>query len=280
MSNAVLGNGSFGSGLLSFGLFGSKDKTPSIPPPPAFTPDPTYTSQQDFLQPYSMGLLSGNNIPAYYQSIGQQNSPQFQAALGVSNAQIGTSAAEGAAMAGTGRGGQLPQTIAQQVGNNTATLTYQDFLDSNAGKEFLMGQGENISNSVLNGALTNQGQENSYNLNAYDAAVGTDKANIAYQQQSDQQLGQLLGTIIPAVTTIGGGIIGGPAGAAAGSTLGSALTGNTSSIASLFGSNASTGGQAGGVSSVGSINPDPNSLDNVDLMNYFGLSNGQVNNTL
>lgn len=253
-------------------LFGG-GSAPTLPPPPAFTPDPTYTAQQAFLQPYSMGLLSGNNIPAYYQSIGQQNSPQFQSALALSNKQIGTSAAEGMALSGTGRSGLLPQVTAQAVGDNTAALSYQDFLNSNAGKEFLMGQGQQASNSVMSGALTNQSQENTYNLDAYNAAIGTDKFNIGQSQAQANQLGSLLGTLIPAATTIGGGIIGGPAGAAIGQTVGSALGGNTSSIASLFGSPSSTGGATAGVSNLGSIAPDPmSSMSTNDLMQYFNLN--------
>lgn len=255
----------------------TKGSNNSLPPPPPFTPDPTYTSQQAFLQPYSMGLLSGNNIPDFYKSIAQQNSPEFQNALGVSNRQIGTSAAEGMALAGTGRSGLLPQVTAQAVGDNTAKLTYQDFLNSNAGKEFLMGQGQQASNSVLTGALTNQGQENNYNLAAYDASIGTDKFNIANNNAQSAQLGSLLGTIIPAATTIGGGIVGGAPGAAVGQTVGSALGGNTTSIASLFGNPSSTGGASGGVSNLGSIAPASLSTD--DYMNYFGLGNGQVNPT-
>ncbi len=257
------------------GLFGGDNSdTPQLPPPPDFKPDPNYTSQINFLQPYSMGLLSGNNIPDFYKSIGTQNSPEFQAALGVSNKQIGQSAAEAAAMAGTGRGGQLPQVTAQQVGDNTAKLTYADFLNSNAGKQFLMTQGENVSKDVLAGALNNQQQVNSYDLNAYNAAIGTDKANIGYQQQASAQLGSMLGTILPAAATIGGGIIGGPAGAEIGAQVGSALGGNTSSIADLFKLGGNTGSAApassntnadSGSSTIGAIQ-DPNYL-----MKYFNL---------
>lgn len=250
--------------------------TTQLPPPPKFTQDQTYTSQQAFLQPYSMGLLSGNNIPAYYQSIGQQNSPQFQSALALSNKQIGTSAAEGAALAGNGRGGQLPQAIGQAVGDNTAALTYQDFLNSNAGKEFLMGQGQQASNSVLTGALTNQGQENSYNLGAYSAGNNATIENNAINNAQSSQLGSLIGSIVPAAATVIGGVVGGVPGAAIGESVGSALTGNTASIASLFGNPTSTGGQAAGVSSLGSIAPD---MSSDDLMNYFGLGSGQVNPT-
>lgn len=253
-------------------LFGAGSKAPSLPAPPAFTPDPNYTSQINFLQPYSMGLLTGNNIPAYYQSIGEQNSPQFQSALAVSNKQIETSAAEGEALTGAGRGGQLPQVTAQAVGDNTAALTYQDFLNSNAGKEFLMGEGQSASNSVLNASLQNQGQENTYNLNAYDAAIGVDKFNIGEQQTQSTALGSALGTILPAAATVAGGVIGGPAGAAIGSKVGSALGGNTSSIASLFGTAPSPTQAAGGISSLGAIAPDPmTSMSSDDLMQYFGL---------
>lgn len=244
---------------------------PSLPPPPPFTNDPNYTAEMSFLQPYSTGLLSGNNIPAFYQSIGQQNSPQFQSALAVSNKQIGTSAAEGAAMAGTGRGGQLPQVMAQQVGDNTAALTYQDFLNSNAGKQFLMGQGQMAANTVINGSLENQGQENNYNLGAYDATIGSDKFNIGQSQAASAATGQLIGGVAGAI----GGLPAGPAGATIGSQIGSNLGGSISNLFGLGGTNStsSTPAQsAGGVSSIGSIAPDPmTNMSSDDLMQYFGL---------
>lgn len=257
-------------------LFGGSGKS-SYPTLAPFVTDPNYQSEQDFLQPYGQGLLTGNQIPDFYKSIATQGSPEFESVLNQSNRNISQAATDAAARSGTGRGGNLPGVTAQAIGDNTAQLSYQDFLNSNAGKEFLMGQGASISQGVRAAGQVQGQQQNAYNLDQFNAQLGA----LNYNNQQAAAQGQALGSIIPAATTIAGGIgglfLGGPAGAATGaqlgSTLGGALSGNTSNISSLFSSipgatNSNAAATAGGVSSIGGIG----NLSTDDLMKYFNLN--------
>lgn len=264
-----------------FGLFSSGDSSVNFPPPPSFVTDPNYQNEQNFLQPYGQGLLTGNNIPSFYQSIATANSPEFQAALGLSNRDIATTAAETAARNGTGRGGQLPQVTAQAVGDNSAQLRYQDYLNSNAGKQFLMQQGTTISQGVRSAGQAQGEDQNNFNLNEYNDTVGQMQYNQSRQDAASAASGKAIGTIAGAAI----GSMGGPAGAIYGAQLGSSLasggnpgTPNASGIANLFNPSPSSSSSnptadSAGLSSLGAITPSSTtSLTSDDLMKYFNLN--------
>lgn len=262
-----------------FGLFSSGDSSVNFPPPPSFVTDPNYQNEQNFLQPYGQGLLTGNNIPSFYQSIATANSPEFQAALGLSNRDIATTAAETAARNGTGRGGQLPQVTAQAVGDNSAQLRYQDYLNSNAGKQFLMQQGTTISQGVRSAGQAQGEDQNNFNLNEYNDTVGQMQYNQSRQDAASAASGKAIGTVLGGAA---GFALGGPMGAVTGAQLGSSIasgnpgTPNASGIANLFNpspSSSTPAADSAGVSSLGAITPSSmSSLSSDDLMKYFNLN--------
>lgn len=257
-------------------LFGGGNKGSAYPTLAPFYTDPHYTAEQDFLQPYGMGLMTGNNIPDFYKSLATQNSPEFQSVLAQSNRNIGQAATEAAARSGTGRGGNLPGVTAQAIADNTGQLSYQDFLNSNAGKQFLLTKGNDISSGVRSAGQVNAAAQNDYSLNQFNAQLGA----LNYGNQAAAAKGAALGSAIPMATTIAGGIggffLGGPQGAVTGAglgkTLGGGLTGNTDNIASLFssipGASKSSASTEGGVSSIGGISK----MSTDDLMKYFNLN--------
>lgn len=253
-------------------LFGGKDSAvEDMPKIPDFYTDPNYQSEQDFLQPYGIGLLNGN-IPDYYKGIGMSDSPEFEAMLGLTNRDISQSAAEAAARSGRARGGNLPAVTSQLIADNTSKLRYADFLQSLEGKKFLMNQGVGISQGVR-GAGQAQGQyRNAFNEWQYGARLG--QFNYA-QNRADEEaagLGKAIGTVAGGV---GGFFLGGPAGALTGAQLGSSFgsggNGSGIDVSKLFGSPASGGSSSAGVSDIGAIKP-MTSMTSDDLMKYYNLN--------
>lgn len=268
-------------------LLGGKDDEPKLPTPPDFYTDQNYQNEQDFLQPYGQGLLTGQNIPDFYKSIATQDSPEFENALGLSNRDIEQSAAESAARTGRGRGGSLSSVTAQAVGDNSSKLRYADFLNSNEGKKFLMQQGVGISESVRNagqaqGEYRNHFNEWQYGQNKENALFDINRADKAAAAEGSM-MGKIGSIALPVAGGIGGFFLGGPAGAVTGAQLGSTiaggLSGNQSSIQDLFkaipdksagttpGSAAS---EAAGVSSIGAIDTSGSQITDL-LKQAFGL---------
>lgn len=189
--------------------------------------DENYTDPQSFLKTYGKNLLEGN-IPSYYKSIGETNSPEIQEYLRRSNSEISRGISEAVARGGRARGGLLPSLTASAVAQNDAGIRWQDYLRAMGGKLFLFGQGRGITEGVRAAGLDNQGMKNTYNLNKANFLL--DKAK--YKDEMSAKRGQMIGRILG---TIGGFMVGGPAGGAIGGEAGSQIGGGNVPGTGMFG---------------------------------------------
>jgi hypothetical protein len=195
---------------------------------PEFKQDTDYRKTQDFLSSLGIDILGGK-IPDYYKSIGETGGPEFEQMLGLQNRDISQAMLEGAAITGR-RGGGVQQLIGQAVNENTAKNRWADYARSLIGKQSLFSAGTGIIEGVRNAGLSNQGQENEFNLAASGLELkqlsGLDDYSLTQGQLEGQALAGMLDLLIK------GGVgfaLGGPVGA------GAAITGLGSfDISSLF----------------------------------------------
>lgn len=202
-------------------LFGS---APSVSyNAPSFFSDPNYGVAQGSLVPFASSLMSGQGLPSAYSGLITPNSPEFQKMLASVTGQ--TLGASQAAMASQGLGGSgvAASAAAGAVGSETANLSYQDFMNSQANQLSLMGMGSNIMQNVGSMALTNQGQNNQFNLTNASSAMDASEFNANMKEQQNQMWGSMISSGIGALGNIAGmGMLGmGGLGGSTGSTLGS-----------------------------------------------------------
>ena len=187
---------------------------------PSFYNDPNYAASQNSLMPFASSLMSGQGLPSAYAGLITPNSPQFQQMLQRTTGNILGATQDQMAGQGIGDSGVAASAAAGAVGNATSTLTYQDFLNSQANQLHLMDSGAGIMENVGSMGLTNQGQTNQFNQTNAEDSMSADEFNAQMQQQQDQMWAGMISSGIGALGNIAGmgmlGGFGGGGGAAAG----------------------------------------------------------------
>ena len=171
---------------------------------PSYVTDPNYTSATQSLMPFASSLMSGQGLPPAYANLGQTNSPAFQQMLSRTTGNILGATQDQMASQGIGDSGVAMSAAAGAVGNATSQLTWQDFLNSQSNQLQMMGLGVNEMNNVASMGLTNQNNENQFNLTNAAESSGTQLQNIQLQNQSQQAFGQMLGSGVGALTNLYG----------------------------------------------------------------------------
>lgn len=192
MSNAILGNGSFGSGLLGFGLFGSKDKQHDAPAAPEWWSDPYVGKSEEGLFNFGSDVLKGI-LPASYQNLLQFDSPQFESVLHNSNRDISAAGLNTAALQGNARSGAANAGITKAVADNTSNMRYSDYLNTVTNQKALLGMGLDAENAAGQIGLTNQGQRNNFNLGIYGDQLNYDSRMTQLSQQGQGATGAGIG---------------------------------------------------------------------------------------
>lgn len=258
-----------------------------IPLPKEVT-DPLYTSSQSSLNQIGSGLLSGN-IPDYYKSIGDFDSPQFQAMLNSVKGQIMQGSQESSAINGTGRSGVATTASNNALNQVVPQLTYQDYLRAMQGRGALLDTGINTETGVRGSAQNQQQFDTNFNQTLWQDQMAQAGAIDQYKKQASQAQGSLYGTLgglalgavsgglgllpglLSGTSALSGALIGGSAGAGLGGSLFggggqdsglSSLLGTIGKLGTSNGSSASYGiadqglGSFKSLSSLNSSNPD------------------------
>lgn len=216
---------------------------------PKFVTDPLYTSSQGGLNELGTGLINGD-IPDYYKSIGDFNSPQFQAMLNSVKGQITQSNQELNAINGTGRSGVGVTATNNALNSVIPQLTYQDYLRAIQGRGALLDTGINVKSGVRGAAQQQGSNESNFNQTIFEDQVGLASLMDNWKKQDAQARGQQISNIVSAVGGAGVGAItgfatGGPVGAAVGGVSGGIKGYNgdpTGGLSSLFSSLSNTSG--------------------------------------
>jgi hypothetical protein len=208
---------------------GSKHKTPSMPATPTYQNNPMYQQSSQGLYDYSNKLLSGD-----YSGTGLENATSYDPQM----TKLALESAQGFlqpqyqqnnqdAMNQAAANNQLESsTFTNALAKNAFNLNsqyqsigagaaLQDRQTANTNRVNLFGKGLDTLGGVAQMGLTNQGQENSFNLENYQNQVA--KALAEQKSQSGGLMGGLTGAI-------GGGMsgfaMGGPIGAIVGAGIG------------------------------------------------------------
>ena len=194
---------------------------------PSFYNDPNYAASQNSLMPFASSLMSGQGLPSAYAGLITPNSPQFQQMLQRTTGNVLGATEDQMAGQGIGDSGVAASAAAGAVGNATSQLTYQDFLNSQANQLQLIGLGQNAESQAIGAtenvganALSNQGQNNQFNLTNASESLDSQEFNAQMKQQKDQMWAGMISSGIGALGNIAGmgmlGGFGGGGGAAAG----------------------------------------------------------------
>ena len=190
---------------------------------PSFYNDPNYAASQNSLMPFASSLMSGQGLPSAYAGLITPNSPQFQQMLQRTTGNILGATEDQMAGQGISDSGVAASAAAGAVGNATSQLTYQDFLNSQANQMNLMGMGSGIMENVGSMALTNQGQNNQFNLTNASESLDAQTTNAQMKQQQQQMWASMISSGIGALGNVAGmgmlGDVGGSGGGSTGSTL-------------------------------------------------------------
>lgn len=218
--------------------------------------DPLYTSSQASLNNIGSGLLTGN-IPDYYKSIGDFNSPQFQAMLNSVKGQVMQGSQESAAIGGTGRSGLATAASNNSLNSIIPQLTYEDYTRALSGRGALLDAGLNTETGVRSSAQNQQQFDTNFNQTLYSDQINQATLQDNYKKQAAQAQGAFYGNIGTALfgQNVGNLISGGMDGANGVSPNGA--IGNSSSGISSF------------LDMLGKINPSPSGSGN-------GASGGTV----
>lgn len=208
---------------------------------PKFVTDPLYTSSQAGLDKLGTGLITGEGIPDYYKSIGDFNSPQFQAMLNSVKGQVMQSSQEASAINGTGRSGVGVTASNNALNSILPQLTYQDYTRALAGRGALLDEGVNVESGVRGSAQTQGLNESNFNQTLFLDQMARAGAIDSWKKDAAGSIGSAIGT---GVGALGGFLIGGPAGAMAGAGIGGSIGGgfdggnanSSSSLSQLFSS--------------------------------------------
>lgn len=204
--------------------------------------DPLYTSSQSSLDKLGSGLLNGD-VPDYYKSIGDFDSPQFQAMLNSVKGQTMQGAQEASAISGTGRSGVAVTASNNALNSVIPQLTYADYLRAVQGRGNLLDTGINTEQGVRNSAQNQQQFDTGFNQTLYGDQINQASLIDSYKKQAAAAQGQQIGNTISGLTS--GGILGGISGYFGGPTDSSSLSNANSGLSSFFSSlgNLNLGGQ-------------------------------------
>ena len=196
------------------GLFGNADdggEKSALNPLPEFKEDPDYRKTQDYLRDLGIDILGGD-IPDYYAGIGQPGGAEFENYLSLMTGDIQKSALETSAALGRG-GGRAMEVASKDVGEFSTKARYADFMRAMEGKQWLFGEGKDITEGVRSSGQAQGAQENAFNLNI----AGKEFDRSRYQDAQDQSFWESLFGL--GKTAVGAGVgfaQGGPVGAVAG----------------------------------------------------------------
>lgn len=213
--------------------------------------DPLYTSSQSELNTLGSGLLEGN-IPDYYKSIGDFNSPQFQAMINSVKGQIMQGSQEASAINGTGRSGVAITASNNALSSILPQLTYQDFLRAVQGRGALLDTGLNVESGVRNSAQNQQQFDTNFNQTLYQDQIKQAGLIDDYKKQEAQAQGAFYGNI---ATLVGGQGLGNLVSGGFDASNGVSANGNysnNSSLSSLFDMLGKIGSSSGGGGSAAS----------------------------
>ncbi len=219
---------------------------------PTEVTDPLYTSSQAGLNTLGSGLLEGN-VPDYYKSIGDFNSPQFQSMLNSVKGQIMQGSQESSAINGTGRSGVATTASNNSLNSVLPNLTYQDYLRAVQGRGALLDAGIGIQSGVRGSAQNQQQFDTNFNQTLFQDKMGLAGAIDQWKKQASAAQGQQIGNTISGFTS--GGLVGAASGYFGGPTDTSSF-GSGSSISSLLdslGKIGSTSSGTGGSSLLSSL---------------------------
>lgn len=174
-------------------MFGGSN-TPSAPAAPTWNPDPLVNQTDNSMFNFGSNVLQGI-LPTQYQDLIQTNSPQFQTMLKNSNAQIQGAGLSTAAMNGNARSGAADAGITSAIASNTANLSYSDLLNTQLNQKAILGTGLNAIQSANTGALTNQGQQNNFNLGVFNGQNQQYSTQMNYNDQMTQLSAKLGGQL-------------------------------------------------------------------------------------
>lgn len=208
---------------------------------PQFNVDPNYTSAQDQLSGLGSTLLSGGQLPGNLSSIGEADSPAFQAMLNSVKGQIMQGSQESSAINGTARSGVATTASNNALDSVVPSLTYQDFLNAQSQQVGLLNTGVGVEQGVRSSGQ--QQQEDQFNAAQSifgDQATQAQLIN-SFKTAASGAIGGAIGTGIGAVGgAIPGILTGNPLlaiqGASAGAGIGDTIGGgsnNTNSVSSL-----------------------------------------------
>jgi hypothetical protein len=170
---------------------------------PKWTPDPYVTSSQATLSPFYTSILEGKPN-AYYAPIGEFGGPEAQKALALTNRDITNSVNENMTRRGMSRSGVAGDVISKAIGDSSTKFNYTDFQRALEGRKWLGTWGSTGLEGVRSAGLTNQGQQNSFNMNAaqFDLNKLTNEQN--QDANEDAMWGNLLSSGIGAIGNVFG----------------------------------------------------------------------------
>jgi len=195
---------------------------------PGYYKSPWYEKTQQDLYGFGSGLLKGD-VPDYYKSMGEYGGSEFESLLGLTKRDIGQSVSEDMARRRVGSGGAGASAVAKATADASTQMRWADYMRAMQGKQYLMGAGLETVGGVRSAGLTEQGQQNQFNLSKagmeFDINRYNEQTDLAKKQRKAGLWSQILSSGIGAAGTIAGMYFGGPGGAAAGGKIGSALGG-------------------------------------------------------
>lgn len=156
--------------------------------------DPLYTSSQAGLNTLGSGLINGD-IPDYYKSIGDFNSPQFQAMINAVKGQLMQGSQEASAISGNGRSGVATTASNNALNSILPQLTYQDYTRALAGRGALLDTGINVQQGVRGSAQNQQQFDSNFNQSIFNDQVGLASAMDQWKKQASQAQGAFYGNI-------------------------------------------------------------------------------------
>lgn len=166
--------------------------------------DPLYTSSQAGLDKLGSGLLTGD-VPDYYKSIGDFNSPQFQAMLNSVKGQVMQGSQEASAINGTGRSGVAVTASNNALNSIVPQLSYEDYTRALQGRGALLNTGIGVEQGVRGSAQDQQQFDTNFNQTLYNDQIHQAGLIDDYKKQAAQAQGAFYGNI---ATLIGGQDVG------------------------------------------------------------------------
>ncbi len=233
---------------------------------PKLVTDPLYSSSQASLDKLGSGLLNGD-VPDYYKSIGDFNSPQFQAMLNSVKGQIMQGSQEASAIQGTGRSGVATTASNNALNQVVPQLSYQDYLRAVQGRGALLDTGINTESGVRGSAQNQQQFDTNFNQQLYQDQIQQAGLMDSWKKSASGAQGAMFGEIAGGLLGgVGGFALGGPLGAVQGASAGAGL-----------GSSLAGGGNTGGsdlsslFNSISKINTKSNTASGSPLLDSSGL---------